>query len=121
MMVFAPIASVGFFRADESGGATSYAITAGSQQGHNGDAPFNTGTISSALSPTVLAGLTMTVNTPGDAADVTAANQIDENRREADLDNVPAESPENRAALRAGLAKGVDDAAKIIASENFRE
>src|SRR6266850_4574782 len=74
MTLIAPIASVSV-AAFETGGATSLATRDGSPHSikatDNAGAPFNASTKSSALSPAVLPPLNLTVNTLGDAADVT--------------------------------------------------
>jgi len=57
----------------------------------------------------------------GDSADVTAANEVNEHGREADLDHMTAEAPENWAALRTRFAQGGEDGAEIVAGKNVRE
>src|SRR6266550_6033278 len=74
MMLIAPIASVSV-AAFEASDATSDATRGGSPHSikatDNAEAAFNASTTPVALSPVVLPAVNFTVNTPGDAPDVT--------------------------------------------------
>ena len=52
---------------------------------------------------------------------VTAAHEIDKNRREAALDDVAAESPDDHLLTSAGVGQCVDHGAQGIGRENVRE
>jgi len=57
----------------------------------------------------------------GDSADEAAAKKINQQRAEADFDDVAAHAPENRAGLRARVEDGAGDEAKVFGGENARQ
>src|ERR1700687_1870345 len=81
MMLIAPFASVRFVGAFDGRGGTSDAITVGSGQiiaaRYNRQAESNASRTSSTLSQPIFMGLNLTVNTLGDAADVTLDGNCD--------------------------------------------
>src|SRR5271157_4134766 len=57
----------------------------------------------------------------GDARNESAAHEIDENRAEADLDDVAAETPEDGAFLFTRVMDGGEKVAQILRSQNSRQ
>ncbi len=57
----------------------------------------------------------------GDAADEAAAHEVDQERAEADLDDVAAHAPENRGAASARFDDGSREGAQIFRGENVRK
>ena len=57
----------------------------------------------------------------GDSADEAAAQKVNEQRAEADFDDVAAHAPENLAGLRTRVEDGTGDEAKILGGEDARE
>lgn len=57
----------------------------------------------------------------GDSGDEAAAKKIDQQRAEADFDDVSADAPENRAGLRTRVEDGAGDKAKVFGGENARQ
>src|SRR5579864_8368655 len=57
----------------------------------------------------------------GDSADEAATEKINQQRAEADFDDVAADAPESRAGLRTRVEDGAGDKAKVFGGENARE
>src|SRR5487761_300025 len=56
----------------------------------------------------------------GDSADEAAAKKVNQQRAEADFDDVAADAPENRARLRTRVEDGAGDEAEIFGGKNAR-
>src|SRR5229473_5869354 len=57
----------------------------------------------------------------GEGGDETAAHKVDEDRAEADFDDVAADAPENGFALLAGLVDGGEEIAEVSSGEEVGE